>query len=50
MRSSWRPVIISANAVTWPAVAFSCALRALTRLSWAVPLAGDVVGVAARTG
>lgn len=30
-RSWWRSVIISAKAVTWPAVAFSCGLRAADR-------------------
>jgi hypothetical protein len=35
-RSWWRPVIISAKAVTWPAVAFSCGLRALIFASLAV--------------
>ncbi len=35
-RSWWRPGIISAKAVTWPAVAFSCGLRALIFASLAV--------------
>ena len=35
-RSPWRPAIISANAVTCPAAAFSSGLRALTWLILAV--------------
>ncbi len=35
-RSWWRPVIISAKAVTWPAVAFAFRLRALIFISLAV--------------
>ena len=45
-RSWWRPVIISAKAVTWPAVAFSCGLRALIFASLAVSSSVSWPGVA----
>ena len=44
--SPWLPVIISANAVTCPAVALSWVLRALTWSDLGSLVVGEVVGVA----